>query len=336
MAKVKEYNVTTLVQEVLLDIDPNYQDRSSVYIQKSKRDIEYTLDFTMESIRTNEPNILINYYKWLIETLSYYNISEKSIQKMFESIQEKLSVYLTPQEKGFLMQRSFQEILEEKKASPYHEIVMSVEVSAYLDCLLRKDRKGANDFILQLLQNDYTIEQIFVDILQNAMREIGRLWQVGKITVADEHMATVITQYVMTQLYPYIFGREKNGLTMVGLALGSELHELGIRMITDLFEYHGYETHYMGANMPLEGLFDYLVENKPNLLAVSATMTTNISALKELISKIKADPNLEHLKILVGGQALYGISEPAMKVGADAYAIDAKEALKVGDKLVKE
>ena len=327
--------IDAIALKILYQVDPDYLSRSVDYIKKSLRDIKYSVEYTIESLSVKEKSILINYYLWLIETLSYYQISYHPIQSMFYEIISELSNYLSQEDILFLQSISFDAIKVSMKVANKEE-QLTEKTKIFFDYLIKKERMNASEYIIDLVKQNVSIEDIYLDIIQPSMVEIGRRWQNREIGVADEHMATVITQYVMTQLYPYIFSTKKNGKKLIGLALGDELHEIGIRMITDLFEYHGYETHYLGANMPNPSVIRYLKEVQPDLLALSVTLSTHLSNLQSLINDIRLNKDLNKVKIIIGGQALNFVDNPLVKFKADGFALDGRDALKVGDRLVRD
>lgn len=113
-----------------------------------------------------------------------------------------------------------------------------------------------------------------------------------------------------------------------------ELHEMGARMVTDFFEMDGWDTYYLGANMPTESVVKYIIDMKPQCLAISATMTFHVSAVKELIRLIRIAPDIpSDLKIMVGGYP-FKVAEGLWKnIGADGYAQNATEAIELAEKL---
>ncbi len=124
------------------------------------------------------------------------------------------------------------------------------------------------------------IQDLYIHVFQCVQRELGRLWQINQITVAQEHYCSASTQLIMSQLYPYIFAGEKNGRKMVAACLGGELHEIGLRMVADIFEMGGWDTFYLGANTPPESIVQMLVVEQAELLALSATMNPPMASIK--------------------------------------------------------
>jgi methylmalonyl-CoA mutase cobalamin-binding domain/chain len=177
------------------------------------------------------------------------------------------------------------------------------------------------------------IEEIFLKIFQPVQYEIGRLWQINKISVAQEHYGTACTQAIISGLYSRILSSEKKDKTLIATCINDELHELGIRMIADFFEMDGWDTYYLGANTPIKGIIDYLVQKDADLLAVSATLTKHLSSVEMLIKKIRKS-KAPNIKILVGGYPFNILPNLWKKIGADGFAKNAQEAIKVGNSLI--
>ncbi len=324
----------TLIQSVLDTIDPSAHTRGDYYLKKSREDIGYTIDFTIESLKANDLTILKNYYRWLIDTLEPYGIKPPILFAMFDALKTALRPYLSTEEKNLLMSLSKEDVAAYIANNKDNIKPLDALAKPFLDAILDKNRQQASQYIHALLDSGTELKKIYLEIIQSSMIEVGRLWQARKINVADEHMATVITQYVLTELYPYIFSSEKNGKKIAALALGSELHEIGIRMVADFFELSGFESHYLGANMPTSGVIDFLKDTKVDLIAVSVTIASHLSTLQTLIDVIRDDNELASIKILIGGQAIAQMNDPVTHFGADGFARDAEGAVKEGEALV--
>lgn len=332
--EIRSYQREILIDQILTRVDPDHIHRGEYYVEKSRTDIRHTLDFTLESLAIRQKSILVQYYRWLIETLSHYAIGEEPLLAMFAAVKTALHPFLDADENAFLASIPESEIREKKALSHSSAPDLIPEANAYLGLLLGKDRHGAAHFLERLIQQGMPMEEVFVHVIQSAMVEVGRLWQTRIIDVADEHMATVITQSAMTQLYPLLFDTKKNGKRLVALALGDELHEIGIRMVADLFEWKGFETEYLGANMPSSSVLDHLRKRPPHLVALSVKVATHLSRLTKLIQDLRDEPGLKSLKIIIGGQAVAGIPDAARVFGADGFAFDAAAAVREGERLV--
>ena len=195
----------------------------------------------------------------------------------------------------------------------------------YIKLILEMKQVKASDLLMIELEKGMSIKEIYVYILEPALREIGSLWQTNKITVAQEHYFTATTQLIMSQLYLKIFASPKNGLKFVATCVSENLHEIGIKMVSDILELDGWDTYYLGANVPKKDLLSFLREHKPHVLGISATMTLDVQKVIEIIDEVKKIEELNGIKILVGGY-IFNIQKKLWKeVGADFYAPNAIE-----------
>jgi len=196
----------------------------------------------------------------------------------------------------------------------------------YLSALLRYDRHSASTLILRAVENKVSIKEIYCHVFEPCQYEIGRLWQSNVVSVAQEHYCTASTQLIMSQLYPYVFRSDRTFRgTIVAACVSGELHEIGARMLCDLLEMEGWNTIYLGANVPTAGIVDVLRDNHSDILAVSASMTFHIRSVREMIAAVRlARPET---RILVGGYAFKIARNLWRDVGADYWTKDASDAI---------
>jgi methanogenic corrinoid protein MtbC1 len=204
----------------------------------------------------------------------------------------------------------------------------------YLDALLRTDRHAASRMILESVEAGAGIKDIYLRVFEASQHEIGRLWQTGQVTVAQEHFCSAATQLIMSQLYPQIFGALSNGCRLVACCVGGELHEIGLRMVADFFEIEGWDTYYLGANTPSATILETLAQRQADILALSITIHYHIGALTELIAALRKSADAATVKILVGGRPFNVAPTLWQKIGADGHAPNALEAVSVGARLV--
>lgn len=204
----------------------------------------------------------------------------------------------------------------------------------FFHLLRARRRTEARQRILQAVESGTTVRDLYLTVFQPALRDIGRLWQSGHVSVAEEHYFTAATQVIMSQLYPYIFTERKAGPTMVSTCVTGELHEIGVRMLTDFFEMEGWDTHYLGANMPIPAIVETVAELQPKLLCVSVTITSHLGMLETLLQSVRALPEGPGIKVLVGGYPFNVSHDLWRRVGADGYAPDAAQALAVAGTLI--
>ncbi|HEX7830722.1 MAG TPA: cobalamin-dependent protein [Thermoanaerobaculia bacterium] len=205
--------------------------------------------------------------------------------------------------------------------------------TAYLTALLRGSRRDAQEIIIKSLDEGAKLRDIYRHVFEPTQQEIGRLWQLNQISVAQEHFCTAATQHIMTQLYGRIFGGEKKEKRAVAMCVGGELHEVGLRIVTDLLELDGWQTWYLGANTPPAAAAQLCVEQRADALLISATLPPHLSEVAEVIRQVRTRPELARMKVLVGGRAFRNAPDLWRTIGADAYAVNADECLATVEQL---
>jgi methanogenic corrinoid protein MtbC1 len=212
--------------------------------------------------------------------------------------------------------------------SPFSQIAVP-----YLEALLAADRIRAQQIITDALGEGLAIRDLYLGVFQPVQHEVGRLWLINKVSVAEEHFCTAATQTIMSDLYPQIISSKRIGRTMVAACVGSELHEIGIRMVADFFEMEGWDTYYIGAGISHNHILSVIEQQKPDLLALSATMTHHIQKVLELISVIRSTFTVVSPRIMVGGMPFNNSPELWRTVGADLWASDAAQAVQLAQQI---
>lgn len=196
----------------------------------------------------------------------------------------------------------------------------------YLDALLRGDRHGAERLIDQAVDCGADLRDVYLRVLQQTQYEVGYRWQTNALSVAKEHFCTAVTQHVIARLYPRILSSPKTGRKIVVACAGGELHEVGARMVADLFELSGWDAYYLGANTPAHAVVAALREYRPDLLGLSASMIFHYRTLTDTIRLVREEPSLGKMKILVGGYPFNAYPDLWKRTGADGTAADAEQA----------
>lgn len=105
----------------------------------------------------------------------------------------------------------------------------------YLELLLDGQRHKAGQLILHEVEQGLPVSSVYMDVLQPVMYELGRMRQRDEIDIATEHYVTAATQVLIAQIFPHALSSVRVARSMIGCCLGSELHELGMRMVCDFF-----------------------------------------------------------------------------------------------------
>jgi methanogenic corrinoid protein MtbC1 len=201
----------------------------------------------------------------------------------------------------------------------------------YVDLLRNADRRAAIDLVLRAA-GKHPVEQIYTGLLQEAQYEVGRLWEANEISVAQEHYSTAVTQLVMSLLYPRISGTPKTRGAFIGVCVEGELHEIGIRMVCDLFELRGWQSFYVGSSMPTAELLRFIDEKRPDVIGISAIFEANVESARQLIAQLRSiGPS--GVTILAGGRPFVRYPDLWREIGADGSAADAAASVETAETL---
>ncbi len=202
----------------------------------------------------------------------------------------------------------------------------------FLEALLNADHAEALAMAREVKQQA-DFESFLLDVIQPSMYEIGRLWEKGLISVAQEHLASSIVGRVMSQLYiANMATKPSKGIAVITTA-PNEFHELGAWMVSDLLELDGWRVRYLGANSPLPDLVKLILDIRPQVLALSVTMPFNLDKVRDVIGTVRKNEELDSVKIIVGGGIFKTMPNIWSELGADAAAGNAREAVSVANSL---
>lgn len=306
------------------------------------RDTRYNIDYLYTAYVLEDEKIMTTYAVWLYELMAgihkerftgeqtkKYVISHlEAIKKVIPDVvsQDKCQKLQNLIEKAQQCIRDYVPDNKEKRESCYEK-----EIEAYMNCLFRKDSRQAIRLIREFIDQGMNLDDIYVEILSESMRRVGELWHTAEITVDTEHYCTSVTQMAMTQMYDKLFDGERKNKTILSVCPGMELHEMGARIISDLFENHGWASIFLGAAVPVDYILESVRENHPDLVTLSVSMPQHLMECENAVREIRKE--FPEIKIAVGGKAFESTSDIWKKWPVDIYSKDARELLSKADTL---
>mgnify|MGYP000979493204 CR=1 FL=1 len=180
-------------------------------------------------------------------------------------------------------------------------MILESQYLHYLAALTDGNKEECTRIILSLLESGVSVKEIYTDVIKRSMYRIGQLWENDRTSIAREHQATKITEIIINLIYPHILSVPKINKKVIVTCTDKEFHELGARMVSDVFELNGWHSIYLGANTPKEELLTLIEEEKPDIVAISLNFYINIVRLMREIEAI--NEKFPTQKIIVGGQA---------------------------------
>ncbi len=142
-------------------------------------------------------------------------------------------------------------------------------------------------------------------VITPAMHRIGELWERGELGIAEEHLATTISQTALVRLFQSMsgrLGRVRPGETVLLAAVEGQHHVLGLKMIADVLESAGYHVLYLGPNVPVASLRAFASERQPTIAGLGFGIAANIGRLADSIWALhEVSPTT---RIMLGGRAV--------------------------------
>lgn len=211
----------------------------------------------------------------------------------------------------------------------------------YLLAILQGDRVRASRVVMGAVRDGkLSVQEAYTEIFVPVQRELGRMWHMGEVHVAEEHFSTTTTLMVMSQILPLAKAAESNGKVVLAASVEENTHDLGLRMVADFFELAGWRVVYLGASVPAEDLAAGVRDFQADLLAISAALPVHLRVVEDTISVVRSrcertGDGGKSVKIIVGGNAFRDAPESWRLFGADGFARDAIDAVRIGEHLVR-
>lgn len=326
---------------LLFEMRPGLPEGPAAARDACRRDLADYLRFLVQALATGRPHLFAQQVIWGDQTLSAVGVDSACLTDGLACIRG-WALATMDDASATVVAQYLDAGIEALALSPSREPESCIDPLApnadlavrYLSAALSGDRVGATRAVIDAADEGLSVRDIYLQVFQPTLQEVGRLWQLNRISVADEHYITAVTQTVMGQLYPRFLGAVGLGKTMICASVGGELHEVGVRMVADFFEMDGWETYYLGANVPDPALLQAIERYDPDLIGLSATIGYHVGRIAELVELVRGHPRAGRVKIIVGGSPFNHEPDLWKDVGADGWANDANEAIRVGRQLV--
>jgi len=184
-----------------------------------------------------------------------------------------------------------------------------------------------------LLGRSWGPEKVLAEALVEGMRIVGVDFRDGILFVPEVLLAANAMKRGMAILRPLLAatGAKPIGKVVIGTVKG-DIHDIGKNLVGMMLEGAGFEVIDLGINTDADKFIAAIEEHKPNILGMSALLTTTMPYMKTVISALKERGLRDKVIVLVGGAPLN--EEFAMAVGADAYCRDAAVAAETARELV--
>ena len=301
-------------------------------------DVVYNISYLMTAVHFSDGKIFEGYAVWIYELLCNLmkDLDRDRIMEHMNDHYRILSEILNDYSEALLTEEELNKAADylNRAIAVTEKAVTKVTLSSdfqegkhynvrktYLDALLNNQTREAHRVITEAKEQGAALVEIYEEVLAKVMIEVGNLWHKSIITIDKEHYITSVTQSVMAGFYDEIFSQPRKSKRILSCAVGSELHEVGVRMLSDMFEYRGWDSFYLGAALPAASILQAINEHQPEIVAFSVTMPLYLQELEQTVKAVKE--KYPEVKIAVGGQAFNNTDKLWEKWEIDYYSTTA-------------
>jgi corrinoid protein of di/trimethylamine methyltransferase len=202
---------------------------------------------------------------------------------------------------------------------------------AVLDYNLEEAASAAREIIRMGIDPLKAIEEG----LAQGIREVGSKFANGEVFLPELIMAAETMKKALEVLEPELKKEKKERKTLGKVLLGTvagDIHSIGKTIVASMLSANGFEVYDIGEDVPAEKFVEKVKELKPDILGLSALLTTTLPEQKVVIETLKKEGLRDKVKVIIGGAPTS--KEWAKEIGADGYGADAAEAVEVVKKLL--
>lgn len=321
-------DVTTAFLAAHPDWLSRYGDRAR---QRGVEDARYHVTFLAAAVESGAPGAFADYARWTARVLEARGIERAFLAENLRQVEEGLSARVPGAPVQEYVSRALQALQDRSAGEQGSDAAgpLALTRSLYLQAILAGERTAAVNIVNEAMCEGASGIDVYVDVLQAALYEVGRLWEANRITVAHEHAASAITQLVAAHVYGRLDRRTAGSRgTLLITGLEGEMHSVGASMVADVLEADGWTVHFLGTSLPHQAILDAIRERQPSCVGISATMLFNVRAVRRLVDAIRMEWGTTK-RVVVGGSAFRHVPGLWREIGADGYAADLRQALEV-------
>ncbi|HMS55507.1 MAG TPA: metalloregulator ArsR/SmtB family transcription factor [Fimbriimonadaceae bacterium] len=194
-------------------------------------------------------------------------------------------------------------------------------ITEYAYAAIAGDESACNAIVDSQLRRQVPLLKIYVDLLTPAMAQVGQWYKSGEIDEAQEHLASGITERMMSRAMSLRSPSRRTDRSVVLGCPPGNWHALGLRMVSDYLKLLGWKTLFLGANVPTESFISTVRQHQPDLVLTSCATDDSVHALLPLLDGLHNLRNAgQEFSIGVGGGIASEYRKKIVSSGADFVA----------------
>lgn len=303
-------------------------------LEACRADLASHLEFLAAVFEFGMVTPMVDYLRWVESMLASRGIPAGHLALSLDWISEYLGAHLDRRDAVIVTEAIAgvkEAFLAAREAAPAYDVQKPeewTECPRFVKALLGGDRRDALWMVDHRLGLGHTVVEAGAHLIQPALYEIGRRWQVNEISVAQEHLATATAQSVMMQALAHAVVKEPNGRTAVLACVEGNQHSVGLQMVADALHLSGWRVQYLGADVPTVDLLRHIGLLRPDLVGLSVVFAQQMHVVREVIARLGEAYGTSRPPVIVGGLGTRGVDDVAATLGADAWSADAGGAVR--------
>lgn len=293
-----------------------------------------------ESLDVDRPELLAHQTAWYKVALAHRGVAGDYLPENLRAIRDALVRELPPPCHA-AVDRHVAAALQRADVAPTElpswlegDGPLRDEARRFLLAVLENRRRDAFDIVTAAHAAGARVPELHDHLLVPVQREIGRMWLMAEIPIADEHFASRIVESCLDRLAVLHPVAPRRGRCVLTAAVGGDLHGIGLRIVAERFEMHGFDVWDLGADMPASDFEWLLQDRRVDLIALGATLVLHVATARATIARIRETLGGACPPLLVGGGPFAVVDDLYRVVGADAVANHPEEAVAVGERLL--
>lgn len=332
LISVKQPVAQAITEETFLD----HPELLARYGESGRRhctaDACFHVEFLAGAVEAGSPAAFGDYSRWTARMLGARGIPAHALEENLGRLGKHISQALLPEEIDVI--QPFLQAGRQISAAP--PLASGGDAAAdhlclagkiYLAAILSGQRQAALNIVEETLRAGHSLVDIYVTIFADALHRVGELWEMNEVTVAQEHIATSITQYVIAVIYPRMVPGTVPRGSMIVTGVAGELHQIGANLVADAMEESGWAVRFLGTNLPHSSILAAVEENAADTLCISTTIVANLTAVADLVRLVRTRLKQRAPRIVLGGSAYRMASHFARDIGAMDAFTDLRRAL---------
>jgi 5-methyltetrahydrofolate--homocysteine methyltransferase len=194
------------------------------------------------------------------------------------------------------------------------------------EAILKGDVKTAKTVTEQAIKDGIEALKLIQDYMMPAMRDVGKRFECNEYFVPELLLSARAMKAALEPLRPLLAtgGVEPAGRVVIGTVKG-DLHDIGKNLVATMLEGGGFEVTDIGVNVTPEQFVAAVKQKNPQILALSALLTTTMPAMKDTVEALNRTGIRDQVKVIVGGAPV--TQRFADEIGADGYGENAAVAV---------